>query len=207
MADGATRITACLVRWSGGDREAFDALVPRLEYELRKVARRCLRAERRDHTLQATALVNEAWIRLEAERAMAWNDRGHFLAVAAQVMRFILVDYARRRCAPKRGGDLNRVTLSEAMVVADASAVDVLDLDAALTRLGRLDPRKARVAALRLFTGASVEEMIAALGVSEATVMRDWRFARAWLQRELARSPVREPSSPAGPPSPTARDN
>ena len=120
---------------------------------------------------------------------MAWNDRGHFLAVAAQVMRFILVDYARRRRAPKRGGDLNRVTLSEAMVVADASFVDVLDLDAALTRLDRIDPRKARVAALRLFTGASVEEMIAALGVSEATVMRDWRFARAWLQRN---SPVRQ---------------
>jgi RNA polymerase sigma-70 factor (ECF subfamily) len=202
MADGATRITACLSRWSGGDREAFDALVPRLEQELRKVARRCLRAERHDHTLQATALVNEAWIRLQAERAMAWSDRGHFLSVAAQVMRFILVDYARGRRAPKRGGDRHRVTLSEAMAVADASFVGLLDVDAALIRLEHIDPRKARVATLRLFTGASFEEITAALGVSEATVMRDWRFARAWLQRELSRVTADLPEPQPGPSSP-----
>ena len=185
MADGPIPLTACLARWSGGDRAAFDALVPRLEQELRLVARRCLRAERRDHTLQATALVNEAWIRLEAERAMAWSDRGHFLAVASQVMRFILVDYARRRHASKRGGDLLRVTLTEAMSVMDDGVASLLDIDAALQRLEQLDPRKARVVALRLFTGASFDEMTAALGVSEATIMRDWRFARAWLRREL----------------------
>lgn len=185
MTDSATRITAYLARWSGGDRAAFDALVPRVEQELRRVARRCLRSERRDHTLQATALVNEAWMRLAGERAMAWSDRGHFFGVASQLMRFILVDYARRRCTPKRGGDLYRVSLSEAMDVTDAEFVGLLDVDAALERLEQIDERKARVATLRLFSGASVEEMMAALGVSEATVMRDWRFARAWLRREL----------------------
>ena len=180
-----TPITAYLVQWTDGDRAAFDALVPLVEHELRRLARRCLRSERHHHTLQATALVNEAWIRLAAERDMRWHDRGHFFAVAAQLMRFILVDYARRRNAPKRGGDLCRVSLSEAFDVVDERFAGLLDVDAALSRLERIDERKARVATLRLFAGASVDETAQALGVSGVTVMRDWRFARAWLHREL----------------------
>jgi RNA polymerase sigma factor (TIGR02999 family) len=130
--------------------------------------------------------VNEAWIRLASERAMRWNDRGHFFAVAAQLMRFILVDYARRHRSPKRGGDLCRVPLTEALALPGQPHGRLLQIDDALTRLERHDMRKAQVAVLRLFSGASVEETARVLAVSEVTVMRDWRFARAWLHRELA---------------------
>jgi RNA polymerase sigma-70 factor, ECF subfamily len=185
MTESHGRVTAYLVQWGAGDRAAFDAVVPLVEQQLRRLARRSLRRERPHHTLQATALVNEAWIRLAAERGMQWHDRGHFFAVAAQLMRFILVDYARRRNAPKRGGDHCRVSLSEAEQVADPRLAGVTEIDAALSRLERLDERKSRVATLRLFAGASVDETALALGISVATVMRDWRFARAWLHREL----------------------
>jgi RNA polymerase sigma-70 factor, ECF subfamily len=185
-ASGTARhLTGLLADWSRGDRAAFDALVPIVEEELRRLARRCLHRERSHHTLQPTALVNEAWIRLAGERAMDWNDRGHFFAVAAQLMRFILVDYARRRATPKRGGDLCRVTFTEALALAGERTSGLLDIDDALSRLERIDARKARVATLRLFAGASVEETASALGVSGVTVMRDWRFAKAWLHREL----------------------
>jgi RNA polymerase sigma-70 factor (ECF subfamily) len=184
-APAAPRLTGLLCDWSSGDRAAFDALVPLVEQELRRIARRCLARERDHHTLQPTALVNEAWIRLAAERGMAWHDRGHFFAVSAQLMRFILVDYARRRGAPKRGGDLCRVALSETLAVTDDQTLGLLQIDAALTRLERLDARKARVAMLRLFCGASVEETARALDVSTITVLRDWRFVRAWLHRDL----------------------
>lgn len=180
-------VTAYLERWSEGDRAAFDVLLPLVEAELRRLARRSLRQERANHTLQPTALVNEAWLRLEGERSMRWRDRGHFFAVAAQVMRFILVDHARRHGARKRGRDLYRVSLSEALQLPDAGVARLVEVDQALLRLERLDPRKARVATLRLFAGASVEETAQALGVSGVTVMRDWRLARAWLQRELER--------------------
>ena len=179
------RVTALLWDWSDGNRASFDALVPLVERELRAIARRCLARERNHHTLQPTALVNEAWIRLAAERGMTWHDRGQFFAVAAQLMRFILVDYARRRSAPKRGGDLYRVTLSETLLSSEDRTLGLLQIDAALTRLERHDTRKAHVASLRLFCGASVDETAQALGVSAVTVMRDWRFARAWLHREL----------------------
>jgi RNA polymerase sigma factor (TIGR02999 family) len=178
-------ITAYLVQWGAGDSDAFAALVPLVEHELRQLARRCLRRERDHHTLQATALVNEAWIRLAGERGMRWQDRGHFFAVAAQLMRYILVDYARRRHASKRGGDLFRVSLSQALEVADDCVIGLIDVDAALSRLERVDQRKARVAVLRLFAGASLEETAQSLGISVVTVTRDWRFARAWLTREL----------------------
>lgn len=181
----ASRLTGLLCDWSGGDRAAFDALVPLVEQELRQIARRCLARERGHHTLQPTALVNEAWIRLAAERGMTWHDRGHFFAVSAQLMRFILVDYARRRGAPKRGGDLCRVTLTDTLALSENHTLGLLQIDAALTRLERDDPRKARVAMLRVFCGASVDETARALGISSVTVNRDWRFARAWLQREL----------------------
>ena len=181
----APAITDYLARWSEGDRAAFDALLPLVESELRRLARRSLRRERGDHTLQPTALVNEAWLRFEAERGMRWRDRGHFFAVAAQIMRFILVDYARRRRADKRGGDCYRVSLADVLELADTGADGLVEIDDALTRLARADARKARVASLRLFAGATVDETAEALGVSAITVMRDWRFARAWLKREL----------------------
>ena len=186
---GSPALTAYLQRWSEGERAAFDALLPLVEGELRRVARRSLRRERAQHTLQPTALVNEAWLRLEGERGMRWRDRGHFFAVAAQMMRYILVDYARRRGAGKRGGDAFRVSLSEALDVPECPLARTLDFDDALSRLERQDARKARVVTLRVFAGATVEETAQALGVSSVTVMRDWRMARAWLQRELAPSP------------------
>ena len=189
MADSqpapARAITAYLARWSDGDREAFDVLLPLVEGELRRIARRSLRGERGHHTLQPTALVNEAWLRFEREHGMRWRDRGHFFAVAAQIMRFILVDYARRRQTEKRGGDFCRVSLSDVLEVTAVRFDGIVDIDAALTRLARADERKARVATLRLFAGATVDETAEALGVSSITVMRDWRFARAWLKREL----------------------
>lgn len=178
-------ITDYLARWSEGDRAAFDALLPLVESELRRLARRSLRRERDHHTLQPTALVNEAWLRFQAERGMRWRDRGHFFSVAAQIMRFILVDYARRRRAEKRGGGGYRVSLSDALELPEAGVDGLIDIDAALTRLARADTRKARVATLRLFAGATVDETAEALGVSAVTIMRDWRFARAWLKREL----------------------
>jgi RNA polymerase sigma-70 factor, ECF subfamily len=178
-------ITAYLRRWGEGDRTAFDAMMPLVEGELRRLARRSLREERRAHTLQPTALINELWLRLEAERAMSWHDRGHFFAVASQLMRFILVDYARRRMAGKRGGATLRVSLSEASSVEDTSCEGLLAIDIALGHLDSRDPRKAQVATLRLFSGASIEEIADVLGVSSGTVVRDWRFARSWLHREL----------------------
>jgi RNA polymerase sigma factor (TIGR02999 family) len=174
MADGAP-----------GDAPNLDALMPAVYAELRRLAAHYLKGERPGQTLQPTALVNEAWLRLEGERGMRWRDRGHFFAVAAQIMRFILVDYARRRQAEKRGGDFCRVSLSDVIELTPVRVDGIVDLDAALTRLARADERKARVATLRLFAGATVEETADALGVSSITVMRDWRFARAWLQREL----------------------
>ncbi len=185
MSDGR-EITGRLIRWSGGERSAFDELIPLVEHELRQLARSHLRRERQHHTLQPTALVNEVWIRLAGERGMRWADRAHFFAVAARLMRFILVDYARRRNAPRRGGDLCRVTLSAALDLAESRVAGLIDIDDALSRLERLDARKAQVATLRLFAGASVGETAQALGVSGVTVMRDWRFAKAWLHRELA---------------------
>ena len=145
----ARAITAYLARWSDGDRDAFDTLLPLVEGELRRIARRSLRGERGDHTLQPTALVNEAWLRFEGERGMHWRDRGHFFAVAAQIMRFILVDYARRRHAEKRGGDFCRVSLSDVLEPSAVRFDGIVDIDAALTRLARSDERKARVATLR----------------------------------------------------------
>jgi RNA polymerase sigma-70 factor, ECF subfamily len=177
-------VTAYLERWSEGDRAAFDALLPLVEAELRRVARRSLRRERADHTLQPTALVNQAWLRLEGERSMRWRDRGHFFAVAAQVMRYILVDYARRRGAGKRGGDVYRVSLSEALDVADSRVARVVHLDAALSRLERRAPRKAKVATLRLFAGACRR--------------RDGRGARRLRRHRDARLAPRARVAPAG---------
>lgn len=180
-------VTRLLRAWSEGDRDALDALMPLVYEELSRVARRQLAKERPGHTLQPTALVHEAYVRLIGERNMLWQSRTHFVAVAAQMMRFILVDHCRRKRVAKRGGSQAvRVTFDDALAVAVHHDDQLIALDEALMRLTRQDERKGRIVELRYFGGLTVEETAVALSVSVATVMRDWRMAQAWLQRELA---------------------
>jgi RNA polymerase sigma factor (TIGR02999 family) len=160
--------------------------VPLVYAELRQIARRCLRGERLDHTLQATALVNEAFLRLVDTRQVHWQNRLHFLAMSARLMRRVLVDSARAKRADKRGGDAVRVSLSDALGRSDDLGADVVALNDALDHLEQVDPRKGRIVELRFFAGLSVEEAAAVLDVSSQTVARDWTFAKAWLRRELA---------------------
>jgi RNA polymerase sigma-70 factor, ECF subfamily len=192
----APAVTELLMAWSGGDERALDALVPLLYEELRTQARRALRREGQGHTLQPTALVHEAWLRLAGQEHAHWESRTQFMAVAAQVMRRVLVDHARTRHAAKRGGSARQVSLGDAekdgaaqVAGADGSsldAVDVLALDDALTRLAAMDPRKAKLVELRYFVGLSIPEAAEAMGVSQATVGREWAVARMWLKRELS---------------------
>ena len=182
------QVTELLHAWGAGDAAASDALVALVYTELRRQARRALRREGVGHTLQATALVHEAWLRLDAQHQARWESRTQFLAVAARMMRRVLVDHARTRRALKRGGGETQLTLGDAeQAVAAADNVDVLALDDALSRLATLDPRKARLVELRYFAGLSIPEAAAALGVSQATVGREWAVARMWLRRELER--------------------
>jgi len=183
-------VSVLLRAWSGGDPAALDQLAPIVYDALHRLARRYLRGERRDHSLQTTALVNEAYLRLVDHARMAWQDRAHFFAVSAQVMRRILVDHARRRNV-KRGHGLRRVSLEEATMVGGQRPADLAALDDALTLLAERDPRKAQVVEMRFFGGLSVEESAEVLGVSPVTVMRDWRTAKAWLYRELTPRPAR----------------
>jgi RNA polymerase sigma factor (TIGR02999 family) len=179
-------VTALLRAWGGGSAAASEALVPLVYEELRRQARLALRREGTGHTLQATALVHEAWLRLEGQHDARWESRTQFLAVAAQTMRRVLVDHARARRARKRGGGEVHVTLGDAVNAAAApDQVDVLALDEALARLADIDPRKARLVELRYFVGLSIPEAAEALGVSLATVGREWAVARMWLRREL----------------------
>jgi len=178
-------VTRLLVEATAGDRDALDRLMPLVYEELRRVASRHLKAERQGHTLQTTALVNEAYLRLVDQRAVEWQNRAHFFAIAARLMRRILVDYARRRAYDKRGGGAAHVTFDELAVTPVESSESLLMLDDALTRLEQMDERKTRVVELRIFSGLSVEETASALQVSAITVMRDFRMAKAWLQREL----------------------
>lgn len=185
--DAPQAVTQLLKKWSDGDRGALDALMPLVYDELNRIARRHLAREQPGHTLQPTALVHEAFVKLIGERDMHWNSRSHFVAVAAQMMRFILVDHVRRKKMAKRGGpDAVHVTFDEGLGVAAHGDDRLLDLDEALTRLTEQDERKGRIVEMRYFGGLSVEETAQALSVSVATVMRDWRMAQAWLQRELA---------------------
>jgi RNA polymerase sigma factor (TIGR02999 family) len=178
-------VTALLRAWGAGDALACDELVPLVYSELRRQARRALRREGEGHTLQATALVHEAWLRLDGQYDARWESRTQFLAVAAQMMRRVLVDHARTRRALKRGGGGTQVTLGDAVHASAPDAVDVLALDDALARLAVMDPRKAQLVELRYFAGLSIPETAAALGVSLATVGREWAVARMWLRREL----------------------
>jgi len=188
----ATRksITELLVAWSDGDRAALDELVPLVHSELRRIARNYMRGERKGHTLQTTALINEAYVRLVDQKHVRWQNRAHFLAIASELMRRILVDAARKRAAAKRGGGALRVDHSSAVDLdqfptADSDAASLCALDDALASLAQIDPRRAKVIELRFFGGLSVEETADVLEVSSQTVMRDWRLARAWLAREL----------------------
>jgi len=179
-------VTALLRQWSDGRQDALDRLLPEIYAELRKLASSYLRRERSDHTLQATALVNEAFLRLVDQRAVQWENRAHFFGIAAQMMRRILVDHARAHGAAKRGDGQAPLALDEALVAAPSSNVDVLALDEGLTRLAALDPQQARVVALRFFGGLTMEETAVALRISPATVGREWALAKAWLYAELS---------------------
>ena len=187
----APQLTALLRAWGAGDARASDELA-RLVYEqLRRQARRALRREAEGHTLQPTALVHEAWMRLDGQHNASWQSRTQFFAVAAQMMRRILVDHARTRRTLKRGSAPAQITLGEldldgAASEADGDLIDLLALDDALARLAALDPQKARLVELRYFAGLSIPECAAALGISAATVGREWAVARMWLRRELA---------------------
>jgi RNA polymerase sigma factor, TIGR02999 family len=178
-------ITQLLGQWSGGDREALDELMPMVYNELRRMAHRHMAQERAGHTLQATELVDEVYLKLKDACAGRWQNRAQFFAVAAQMMRFILVDYARQHGRAKRGGGEQRVTLDEAMLVSEEKSGEMLALDEALRNLEQFDKRKSQVATLRFFAGLTIEETAEALSISAETVMRDWRLARAWLQNEL----------------------
>ena len=178
-------MTAVLRQWRGGDREAVGKLLPLVYEELRRQARAYLARERRGHTLQPTALVHETYLKLADKLQPQWRDRVHFYAVAAQLMRRILVDHARRHGADKRGGRLLRVSLDEGAAQVEARALDLLALDEALERLAKRDPRKARMIELRFFGGLSLEETARASGVSVPLVVKEVRLARAWLYREI----------------------
>ena len=182
----ARQVTQLLVRWREGDRRALDELMPLVYEELRRLAAHYMRGERPGHTLQTSALVNEAYLRLAAHEEIQWQDRAHFFAVAAQAMRRILVDHARRRGNQKRGGGAPRVALDEALIVSAERVAEVVALDDALARLAEIAPRKSQLVELRFFGGLSIEEAAEVLGVSPGTVMRDWTFAKAWLRREIA---------------------
>lgn len=181
----ALEVTQLLDKYRGGDRAALDHLLPLVYKELKQIATRALRSEREGHTLQPTALVHEAYLRMVGSENVPWQNRAHFLGCAARVMRNILVDHARARIADKRGGDAQRVTLSEAFLQADRCDVDLVALDDALSALAAFDEEKGRIVEMRFFGGLTEEEIAEVLGVSERTVRRSWTLARAWLRRAM----------------------
>ena len=180
------QVTRLLVDWRNGDQGALEQLIPLVHEELRRVARRHMAHERAGHTLQATALVNEAYVRLIDIRQVNWQDRTHFFAMSSRLMRRILVDFARSKGSQKRGAGAHKVSLDEALIVSPEPGADLVALDDALDALAVFDARKAQVVEMRFFGGLSVEETAEALKVSVDTVMRDWKLAKAWLLRELA---------------------
>jgi RNA polymerase sigma factor (TIGR02999 family) len=180
-----TAVTELLVDWSKGDQEALSKLVPLVYDELHKLASRYLRRERPDHTLQTTALVHEAYLKLVDQRNAHWENRVQFFAVAAQLMRRILVDYARSHRASKRGGDLYKLSLDEAVMSSEEKDAELLALDEALDRLETIDPQQSRVVELRVFAGLTIEETAKVLSISPRTVRREWSMAKAWLHRQI----------------------
>lgn len=180
-------LTQLLLRWRSGDETALDQLMPLVYGELHRLARQCLRGERAGNTLQTTALVNEAYLRLIRSSQVQWQDRAHFFAVAAQLMRRVLVDEARRRNYQKRGGGMIRVSLDEAMMISSERDAELMALDEALNRLVQFAPRKCQVVELRFFGGLGIEETAAVLNISPDIVKREWRTAKLWLLNELTK--------------------
>jgi RNA polymerase sigma factor (TIGR02999 family) len=182
-------VTQLLIKWGKGDQTAFDELIPVVYAELKRLARRYMGKERIDHTLQTSALINEAYIRLIQGHPIAWQDRKHFYAVAAQIMRHILIDHARSYHYAKRGAGAEKVALEEAESLRVARAEELLALDEALKALAAFDSRKCQITELRFFGGLTVEETAEVLELSPVTIMREWRAAKAWLQRALTSKP------------------
>jgi len=186
LETSSQEVTRLLIAWSEGDQAALEKLIPLVYQELRRLAKRYLRQERPGHSLQTAALVHEAYLRLIDSSRVRWQNRAHFFAVSAQLMRRILVDFARSRRYLKRGGEAQHVSLGEALDIAEARGAALIALDDALLALARIDERKSRVVELRYFGGLSVEDTAETLKVSTETVKRDWRLSRTWLRRELA---------------------
>jgi RNA polymerase sigma factor (TIGR02999 family) len=185
MNPSAPNLTQLLVNWNNGDPSALSQLLPLVNDELRRIARRYLRRENPGHTLQPTALVNEAYLRLIDQRQVQWQNRAHFFGLAAQLMRRILVDHARRHAYAKRGGGALQVSFDEGMAVTEAKAAELLAVNEALEKLIKLDARKGRIVELRFFGGLNLDETAEVLGISSPTVQREWRAAKAWLHRLL----------------------
>jgi RNA polymerase sigma factor (TIGR02999 family) len=183
-------VTTLLHAWADGDEAALEQLLQLVETELRRLARGYLRRERHGHTLQPTALVNEAFMRILDAKNVRWNDRSHFMSIAARLMRRVLVDHARARTSQKRAFDAVDVTFDQAVATADATSINVIAVDRALDALAAVEPRQARVVELRFFGGLSVEETADALHLSTETIKRDWRLAKVWLSRELGSAPA-----------------
>jgi RNA polymerase sigma factor (TIGR02999 family) len=185
MTDDRATVTQLLVQYQQGDAQALSRLFPIVYDELRRIAGGYMKRENPGHTLQATALVNEAYFRLVDQKAVVWQNRAHFFGVAAQIMRRILCDHARARHAEKRGGHAARLTLDDALGLGDSGTPDLVELDDALKKLAEISERQAKVVEMRFFAGLSVEEAAEALGASPATIKRDWTFAKAWLAKEI----------------------
>lgn len=185
-----TGVTELLIQWRKGDQQALNQLMPLVYDELRKLASRYLRRERPGHTLQTTALVHEAYLKLVDQRDANWENRLQFFAVAARLMRRILVDYARGRCASKRGGDVYKLSLDEALVPSEEKDGELLALDEALDRLAAIDSQQSRVVELRVFAGLTLEETAEALNISPRTVRREWTMAKAWLHRQIRNTTI-----------------
>lgn len=182
-------ISELLDAWSGGDREAWNELVPLVYDELRGQAHRYLRGERANHTLQTTGLVHETYLKMVEQRAIRWDNRAHFFWLASEIMRRILVDYAKNKKRQKRGGNIEILPLDSTLQIAvDETDVDLLALDEALTRLAEMDEQQSKIVELRYFTGLNIEETAEVLSISPATVKRDWAMAKAWLHHELSRA-------------------
>ncbi len=185
MAASQHEVTELLQKWRSGDKKALDRLTPLVYDELHRLAHHYISRERPGHTLQTTALVNEAYLRLVEQKNVEWESRAHFFAVSAQVMRHILVDYARQQASAKRGGSWKKIALDSESIVSQARARELVRLDEGLAALNEIYPRRSKVVELRYFGGLNNREASEVLKVSEATIERDWRFARAWLYREL----------------------
>jgi len=185
--NSANEVTQLLVSWGKGDQQSLESLIPLVYDELRRQARRYLRRERPDHTLQSSALVHEVYVRLIDQRQANWHNRSQFFGVAAQLMRRILVDHARSRGAVKRGAGVTKLAIAEEVAAIEMQNVDLIALDTSLTKLEQIDPQQCRIVELRFFSGLSIEDTADALSISPATVKRDWAMARGWLYRALTK--------------------